>query len=298
MSTTYQAYFHQRWSHLTDPHVRNLAWLLDSPVLLNVHDQRWKQQLAEFDPVDAKTLAWLAELERNPDPLNRYLASHRYARLGRYAESILTFYFLWKGNLAAHNVQVQADTTIGEFDFLLNTPTGLQHWEFACKFYLLIAPHAKLSDYIGPNLTDNLGDKFHKMMTHQLALGQLPEAINYLPAPLTAAKVLLKGWLFYSSSNTQSLKEITPGHCRGLWCRLALLSKIDGDYFMVPPRFQWLAPVKVPSSQAVMSLDQLQAHLRELFIANPRPVLIERLVPDGDFFLESERIFVVPDEWG
>lgn len=29
--TSYQARFARRWGHLTRPHVRALAWLLDSP---------------------------------------------------------------------------------------------------------------------------------------------------------------------------------------------------------------------------------------------------------------------------
>jgi uncharacterized protein len=179
---------------------------------------------------------------------------------------------------------------------LLNIKTGLEHWEFASKFYLFVAPETHLSDYVGPNLMDNLQEKSKKIMDVQLALGQHPDAKSYLPAPLSSAKALVKGWLFYSTNSTPSLSEITPEHCRGLWCRLNELEKINSDCFTLLTRLQWLAPAKVGPSEA-MSFDQLHTHLTQLFSTDSRPVLIAQLIPVKDFFVEYERIFVVPDLW-
>lgn len=295
-STNYQVYFQHRWGHLSHPHVRNLAWLLDSPCLLNPRCEQWKNRLAELPPVDQHLMTWLSELEKNPHQLVDYLAVHTHTRLGNYAENLLAFYFLWRGELATHRIQVRSHTTIGEFDFLLNTPSGLEHWEFACKFYLLVAPKAKLADYVGPNLMDDLNNKTHKIMHTQLALGKHPDAKKYLPAPLTAAKALVHGWLFYSSGDTKELPEINPTHCRGLWCRLSDLKNWNGDCFTVLSRLQRLAPAKVCQDET-MSLNRLQADLMQLFLVDTRPVLVAQLVADAGFFVECERIFVVPDEW-
>lgn len=291
----YQALFQHRWPQLTHPHVRSLAWLIDSPHLLNTHHPRWNDRLAELS-WDSSDAQWLLELEKKPTSLDDYLAVHHHTRLGNYAEDLLAFYFSWRGTLAAHRVQVRSHTTIGEFDFLLNTKTGLEHWEFACKFYLLVAPETSLSNYVGPNLMDNLQEKSKKIMDVQLALGQHPDAKQYLPTPLSASKALVKGWLFYATNNTSALDEITPEHCRGLWCRLSELKNLNSDCFTLLSRLQWLAPAKVRQTET-MPFEQLQAHLTQLFKIDNRPVLVAQLIPVEDFFVECERIFVVPDMW-
>jgi len=295
----YQAYFQQRWPQLTNPHVRSLAWLLDSPCLLNANCERWTNQLTELPHINQTVAVWLVGLDKNPESLIHYLAVHPQTRLGHYAENLLAFYFLWRGELLANRVQVRSattNTTIGEFDFLLTTPGGLEHWEFACKFYLLVAPEAMLSDYVGPNLMDNLNDKSQKIMNGQLALSQHPDAKKYLSEPVSAAKALLKGWLFYSSVETEPLNEVEPTHCRGLWCRLSDLEKMKADFFSVLSRLQWLAPAKVRQAESI-NFSELHTHLAQLFLVDSRPVLIAQLVPEAEFFVEVERIFVVPDEW-
>ncbi len=296
MNDNYQAQFQLRWRQLTHPHVRSLAWLLDSPILLNAAYDRWENQLAELPPVDQITSAWLLEMENNPERLTEFLAVHPQMRLGHYAEKLLAFYFSWRGELVAHGVQVQSRITIGEFDFLLAKSDGLAHWEFACKFYILVAPGNTLSNYVGPNLMDNLNDKSGKIINAQLALGQHPEAQKYLPSPLNSAKALLKGWLFYPSQKTDSLIEVTPQHCRGLWRRLSELNSLTGKSFTILSRLQWLAPAKTAKSQT-MDFDQMKTHLTHQFLIDTRPVLIAQLAPEDGFYIETERIFVVPDAW-
>jgi hypothetical protein len=299
MNLNYQAKFQQRWPQLIHPHVRSLAWLLDSPSLLNADSEQWINQLAELPPTNLMVAEWLAELDKKPEPLIEYLALHPQTRLGHYAENLLAFYFLWRGELLAHRVQVRSamkNTTIGEFDFLLTMPGGLEHWEFACKFYLLVTPETKLSDYVGPNLMDNLFEKSRKIMNGQLALSQHPEAIKYLTEPVIAAKALVKGWLFYSSVETKPLIEVAPNHCRGLWCRLSDLKKMNANCFNKLSRLQWLAPAKVRKAET-MNFDQLYGYLEQLFLTDARPVLVAQLVPDAKFYVECERIFVVPDAW-
>ena len=292
----YQARFQQRWPHLTHPDVRNLAWLLDAPTLLNQHHPRWHGLLAELPALAPATADWLAALDHTPQPLLDFLAIHPHTRLGHYAENLLAFYFGWRGELVAHSLQVRSRTTIGEFDFLLNTADGFEHWEFACKFYLLVEPCNSLADYVGPNLMDNLRDKSRKIMEAQLALGRHEAAQPYLNAPLHAARALLKGWLFYPSGETASLPEIADPHCRGLWCRLAALEQLQGQHYLILTRLRWLAPAKL-RDVPTLNASQLRAHLLQQFAGDDRPVLVVSLKECGQFLVETERIFVVPDDW-
>ena len=319
-ATGLQHQFERHWPTLTQAHVRNLAWLLDAPDLLQRDHPRWQGRLAHPTVVDAATADWLIKLNQDPHALITFLALHPHTRLGHYAENLLAFYFSWRGELAAHSLQVRSHTTIGEFDFLLNTPVGLQHWEFACKFYLLSTPSVgtspdeirPFSDYVGPNLADNLGDKIHKIMDVQLALGKHPAAQSYLTAPLVAAKAWLKGWLFYPAEDTLPLDGIAPEHCRGVWCHIAALSstisksahagtkselKPASTYFHILPRLNWLAPAKIPRSEGC-HLYELQQQLQRTFQTDSRPVLIAQCTEANGVLTEYQRLFIVPDGWG
>lgn len=289
-----QARFQRRWPELCDPDVRSLAWLLDSSPLLNPAHARWNGRLAHMPVIDAGTAAWLHSLDQSPASLLEFLAVHPHTRLGHYAENLLAYYFQWRGWLVAHGVQVRSHTTIGEFDFLLNTDTGFEHWEFACKFYLLVAPGSRLADFVGPNLKDNLEDKSHKIMAQQLSLGQHPDAQKYLPEPLLAARALVKGWLFYPRSDTPSLPEVAPDHCRGLWCRVNELADLVGPHGTVLSRLNWLAPAKV---RKALSGTALQSQLTQQFAQDDRPVLVASLAVQDNWLTETERIFAVPNNW-
>ena len=55
----YQRRFERRWGHLTRPHVRALAWLLDAPDLLDPASPHWNGQIASLGPVTSDVAAWL-----------------------------------------------------------------------------------------------------------------------------------------------------------------------------------------------------------------------------------------------
>jgi len=294
--TNFQARFQQRWPTLQHEHVRSLAWLLDSPALLNASHPRWNNQLAQLHSPNQSTIDWLHALDRAPQPLLDFLAIHPRTRLGHHAENLLAFYFQWRGELFAHGIQVRSHTTIGEFDFLLERPEGLEHWEFACKFYLLVEPMQRLSDFVGPNLRDNLDDKSRKIMDAQLALGRHEAAQKHLPKPLHAARALLKGWLFYPAGDSATLSEVEPLHCRGVWCRVSDLDKVGGCRYVVLPRLSWLAPARVGIDRTAPGAD-LRRTLTHLFDTDDRPVLVASLVECDGSWIETERIFVVPDNW-
>ncbi|GAB5100165.1 DUF1853 family protein [Caballeronia sp. HLA56] len=149
-----------------DTTVRDLAWLLLSPDLLDEHHAG--ARLAH--PFDSEamrrtTLAWLAELDAAPDALHAHTRNPKSTRLGIYAESLLEF-FLAHGpaaRLIAANVQIRRQRrTIGECDFLLETADGARlHWELAVKFYLHIGkPVAQSGGEIDAPSGARLPDRF------------------------------------------------------------------------------------------------------------------------------------------
>jgi hypothetical protein len=306
---TYQACFERRWGHLRRARVRALAWLLDAPDLLDIHDPHWEGRIATLGPVTPETERWLIALDQDPSALDAALGARTHTRLGLYAEKLMAFYFAWRGTLVAHGVQVRAgrDATIGEFDFLLDAgPEGVEHIEFATKFYLLQdGVHADIAasfdNFVGPNLADSLGRKMRKVFDRQLQLGSHPAAQDLLPRPVTSAKALVKGWLFYPAGTWFATDGISAGHCRGFWCALSELEQMDADRFLILPRLQWLAPFRASSATWMLDRVQLLAELRDHFAAAGTPVLVAVVREDHsngeDAVVETGRGFIVPDDW-
>lgn len=299
---TFQAQFHRRWGHLNDPHVRALAWLLSAPELLDPLALPWHDRIAILsDALPTDVDNWLQELDRAPDALHQYLGVQVFTRLGRYAEKLMAFYFAHQGVLVAHSVQVRAgkNITIGEFDFLLRIDGRLLHWEFATKFYLLESSGAgdNVDYFVGPNLVDTLGAKMHKIFDRQLLLSQHPAAQIHLPEPVVAAQALVKGWLFYHDGvPAKRVCGTSAAHCRGFWCALSEMEKLHAEWYAILPRLSWLAPARLPLQQA-MNRQALHQVLAEHFAQDTMPVMVILLQQQGDMALETDRGFIVPDDW-
>lgn len=298
-----QRVFHSRWSELRDPHVRALAWLIDSPDLLNPVAPQWQGRIASLPGAGSDaTRAWLLALDQEAASLHARLHLTPFTRLGRYAETLVGFYLEHLGMLAAHGVPVREgkNRTVGEFDFLLHTPNGFTHWEFASKLYLLEASgQGQHVDYfVGPNLADTLGAKIGKVLNRQLKLSEHPSAQACLPQAVTTARALIKGWLFYRDGDGRRAEDlgVSPDHCRGFWCPYAELDKLQCESYFILPRLQWLAPARVEMSQA-MTPEQLKAILKDRFEQDSMPVLIACLQREDDMALEWQRGFIVPDDW-
>ena len=293
---TFQARFERRWGHLTHPRVRALAWLLDSPDLLDPASPHWGGRIASLDPVTPAVTAWLGALQDDPSPLDAALGPRFYSRLGLYAEKLLAFYFEQHGVLQAHGLQVQVNRndTVGEFDFLLRDGAdseALLHWEFATKFYLLEgAPDAGVFNHlIGPNLADTLGLKMRKILDKQLALSSHPAAQSLLAQPVRAAQALVKGWLFYAAGATPGMEGISQEHGHGFWCTP---TELPQQRYIVLPRLQWLAPFKGREVE-VLDVDALRVQLFGLVQA----VMVATVDHVDGWEVERTRGFVVPDTW-
>ena len=298
---SYQARFERRWGHLTRPHVRALAWLLDAPDLLDAASPHWQGRIATLGGMTADTADWLAALEQDPIPLEAALGTRHYSRLGLYAEKLMAFYFAEHGKLVAHGLQVRANRndTVGEFDFLLRDGDDLVHLEFATKFYLLDADSAGdgFNGLIGPNLADTLGAKMRKIFDKQLSLARHPAAQLLLPQPVARALALVKGWLFYpGDEGERGMAGISQPHCNGFWMTMAQARELRGERFVIMHRLLWLAPLKAAQDQA-MGRDELLAALDEQMAKISAPVMVAVMRQEGGWLVEQRRGFVVPDDW-
>ncbi len=298
----FQAKFHRRCGHLGDPHVRALAWLLVAPDLLDPHAPQWQGKIAAL-PTGMLTGidAWLSAIDSAPAELHRYLDLQPFARLGRYAEKLMAFYLERQHVLFAYGVQVRAgkNSTIGEFDFLLRLDGQLVHWEFATKFYLLESSGAgDDADYfVGPNLADTLSAKMHKILDRQLLLSAHPAAQVHLPEPVSKAQALVKGWLFYPDAEMHvNTFGTAHEHCRGFWCACSDFAHLHAERYAILPRLQWLAPASLPLAQT-MDKQVLQEYLEEYFVHDTMPVLVALLEVKDGVGRETNRGFVVPDDW-
>jgi hypothetical protein len=298
---SFQAGFDRRWGHLRRARVRALAWLLDAPDLLDAADPHWQGKIATLGAVTPEVADWLAALDRDPSTLDAALGTRTFTRLGLYAEKLLAFYFREQGRLVAHGLQVRAsrNDTVGEFDFLLDAgPEGVEHIEFATKFYLLQGEGAARFDtLIGPNLADSLGAKMRKIVERQLELGTHPAAQALLPRPVVMARALVKGWLFYPAGIYPSIGGLGAQHCRGFWCALNEIDALEADAWLILPRLQWLAPFKAHLAASMMTRAQLAAELSALFETATSPVLVAALRQDAVGVVEIERGFIVPNDW-
>jgi hypothetical protein len=306
---TYQAYFERRWGGLRHPRVRALAWLLDSPNLLDAADPGWHGQVMTQVPVTADVERWLFALDHDPSALNTAMGERVFTRLGLYAEKLMAFYFQEQGRLVKHGLQIRANRndTVGEFDFLLDCgPDALEHIEFATKFYLLRPADpddlANLDTLVGPNLADSLGAKMRKIMERQLVLGQHPAALALLDRPVVRAQALVKGWLFYAHDSVaaEARPGITPAHCRGFWCPIdamdALIDSPDLGYLMLP-KMQWLAPYRATNDAGVLTRAGLHAALSAQFETSGSPVLVAVVRQQPGYVVEVDRGFIVPAQW-
>jgi hypothetical protein len=300
---------------LSDPAVRDLAWLLASSPLLRAQPPMGELATVFETPQQAvDTGAWLRELDRDPTALRQAIAATRITRLGRYAECLLGF-FLQQGpaaRLVAANVALRvAGRTIGECDFLVESPSRRKlHWELAVKCYLHAgaAPgdRPELADYVGPNLQDRFDLKLTHLLGHQLPLSAREgfAALGHLGP--WRPQMLVKGWLFYRWGETPEIaRAVDPSHCRGFWVARrdwpALAANRGGARWAVLPRLAWLAPRPPIATEAVdAALLSPAAALTERLDQQTGPVMVasfERQPPLLGHWHETDRGFVVPDDW-
>jgi hypothetical protein len=316
----------------TTPAVRDLAWVIQSPVLLNpgykdfrrsreiqpegtshgdslVIDDAWCEQQLRLHQ------SWLSELDAEPKDLLEWLAARQNPRLGVYFESLVEFWLRHANpdhRLIPHLQVKDAQRTVGEFDYLLehDDKHHIAHWEVAVKFYLYYQHADGNILWYGPNSRDRLDIKLERLLQHQLRLSSYPAAADTLRhAGLTLPvlpQLLLKGCLFYPAQsdwrNPPANNALSARHLRGWWTYL--------DSFEIPnaggerrwlylPRLRWLAPaVADESDSALMTIEQLHGFCLDLLKRKQRPPLIAEMVfTEAGHWQEVSRGFVLPQYW-
>jgi hypothetical protein len=304
------------WQSFTTQQVRDLAWVLASPPLLQptrsrtlsgrpVHwlSQHWGETALQV------SMDWLHNLDRNPAPLLTALTD-RDGRLGHYFENLLAYWLYWNANplyrLVHHGLAICSQRrTIGELDFLVEDRRSgkLQHWEVAVKFYLGTQPGGDYHHWLGPALHDRLDLKVDRLLRHQLELPFTNEGaglLRHLDLAEPESVCLLKGRLFYpahADTSTWAPAAAGPHHLQGWWMSQAhFLERYRKDAAV-----RWIA---LPREHWLTTIDK---HVR-IGDGEYAPALIERLTQSTDNraiaviglntkHIEVTRGFITPSGW-
>lgn len=315
-----------------DVAVRDLAWLLLSPSLLDARYFGPRAAPVLVQPRQRQqALAWLARLDANPRALYAALDARPQSRLGLYAEQLLGF-FLQHGpatRLIAANRPVRVDGhTLGECDFLFEDDGARTwHWELTVKCYLDAGgPPGSLARYVGPNLADRFDRKLTRLLTHQLALSQHPQIASLAASGHWQAAMVVRGWLFrrwapsgVGDSDNVSVNRaprgdaapvpIAPDHLRGWWTCAAQWPVFDAPAWTIVPRLRWMAPLRLSANDPRVYRDSIAVLMRCIDYWRDRPdqpLMVAALAdvhvgqdvgnPAGEW-CELARGFIVPDDW-
>ncbi len=297
---------------LHDPAVRDLAWVISSPGLVDDTFPQYQGQVVNDDWCSsqmAQLTDWLAKLDLAPQALHAYIAARPTRRLGHYFETLIAFWLTHTADMQiiARNLQVQdTQRTLGEYDFLLrNEASEVCHWEAAVKFYLQVEASAEQRSFIGPGTRDRLDLKLERVFNHQLRLSQTEAGLRALPDNIKPDKTLayIKGYLFYHASTLSRLaiEGISVAHLSGWWMRHTaeeIPHTSDESGWIIPPRLHWLAPARLPADAEVMSYAQLQDKLDNHFDLNTEALLLfEMTRNETGCWQEISRGFIVCSSW-
>lgn len=297
------------WLRWRQQVVRDLAWVVASPPLLAptsgaIH---WLDSTACRQLYDQHDV-WFAALDANPTALLASLDAQRDRRLGRYFETLLSFWLQSPANtryrLIAQNLPIRAQgITLGELDFLVQDrlTDELQHWEVAVKFYLGIEASGDLQHWIGPGQKDRLDLKLAHLQTHQL---QLPRSaagravLQALGLPEPTPVCLLKGRLFYPYAALRSdwaPTQAAADHLQGWWqtTDAFLASAVQRALRWVQlPKPHWFTSVQPPTELT----PSLAAH--ELVASLQNQPVDQAIAVMGSYEgVEVTRGFLVANTW-
>lgn len=302
---------------LHTPAVRDLAWVISSPGLLDAHYPAYAGRVVEDAWCRAQSIKCapaLVTLDQNPESLHDFIAARPTRRLGHYFESLVAYWLehVLHWEMIASNLQVRnTDRTVGEYDFLFRDEnSAVCHWEAAVKFYLQAEPLAEQRAFIGPGARDRLDIKLNRVFTHQLDLGTTPDGHAALPDGLTLnkAQAYIKGMLFFPVSQTNNFTGTYPAvsgisnqHLSGWWARYPMERLPDSapdSGWIILSRLHWLAPARLETDESILRHDEMSAALDQHFSASIEAVHIAALRQDmAGEWRETSRGFVVCSTW-
>ena len=296
---------------LRQPVVRDLAWTLLSPPLLEYSDWPQRHPLAGsgWARQPGRLADWLLRLDEQPEPLLEWLARGPLRRLGLYYERLWQFALQAAPSilLLASNLPIRlGGRTLGELDLLLRDEDGIHHLELAVKLYLgpQLGDGKDPAHWLGPGSEDRLDRKLDHLTRHQLPLsssrhGKL--ALADLRPDEVQARFWLGGYFFYPwPDGCASPTGAHPLHCRGRWLTHARFPAFRADagagQWQPLPRQAWLATAQLPTRE-IWPDEQMAHWLEELPSNAPAQLLVRLRESRTGVWEEAERIFLMPDAW-
>ena len=214
--------------------VRDLAWVIKSPVLLNISssDVEWLSD-SYFEKEYERLKPKLVELDKTPQVLIDHLDS-KSPRLGHYFENLWAFYIQHFSDyeIVFRNKQIfKNKQSIGELDLVLYDQQNDQyiHMELALKFYLAYGVLSSYSHFHGPNLNDRLDLKYNHLMNKQIRLTERNETKAFLSEhniSITKRIIVMKGRLFYRQNDFNECQSINPNHEKSIWLTHSEFKKV------------------------------------------------------------------------
>lgn len=289
-------------ANFRSPTVRHLAWLCQTPQLIN-NPLTFRPQPWLPDRMLQTLQAWDAAPDQGP----AVLTQTPHYRLGLYVERLYDCLMrdILGWAVVARNLPIRAQgRTLGELDFVVRNPHTNQneHHEIAVKFYLgYAATGATGIRWYGPNARDRLDIKAHRLLHHQSQRCQLPQTLNTLAAAGIAAptvsRIFVPGYLFYPVDTEMPAPSCADtDHLRGHWMTLPdARRRDDTECWVVLRKPHWLGPwsqPETPDRQAVL------AGFAEIADSDtPRLFAAMRRQSTTGQWQETMRFFVVPVSW-
>jgi len=296
---------HSELNRYRSPHVRNLAWALLSPALIETRNTKYHLPHSIYEQAYHDIQPHLSTIDNDDQTLSEYLQLNNHYRLGIYFERCWLYWLQHSKQfrLLSSNLPVRDDKkTLGEFDLIVKNQTSgdVEHWELAIKFYLQVNPPGRDTQWLGPNLKDRLSRKYHHLIDQQLALSDNPVAKQLCLDrgwDIVTKRLLSKGRLFYAFNEQLERPPaacpdyIQEDHQTGWWLSESeferTFSPLPQCQFHRLEKREWMAQ----SGCEALSYRQFVLQLQRDTLEHPVQVLVSRWTE------KPEILFLVPDQW-
>ncbi len=286
--------------------VRDLEWVIFSPPLITEIENSGIAFLEKVFSIEEENFfhKLLTALEKNPSELIDFIQSKNTRLLGKYFEALLEYALIKSPykKLIASNLQINSNgKTIGELDFIYRNliEEKIIHLEAAGKFFIAI----NREELLGPNPNDSLEKKIDKIKTNQISLSSSNEGKEELKSlgidEEVFPRALIKGYLFYPNENNSLPNYINPNHMRGNVLRENdfKMLKVNSCKWKILDRKEWVSPFATKDEKILCDLETLREKVGNYFAKENYPLLISKLESKGEIYLESERYFIISNNW-
>ena len=277
---------HLNQQHLNRPQ-RDLVWCIQQPGLIRA-DELWPAD----DWFANQTVDVIEDL--TPPPARFRLGIHFEKLLQRWLETQQSY------QIAAANLQVHGEgKTLGEFDLIVDGPSGFEHWELAVKFYINVNNHQDAANWFGPDPGDTLHSKLSRLLSHQLNLPLEPVAaalLDSMAIKLSSQRCIMKGrlyhpWDAFHAGRLETPSIVNPNHPSGWWLDSAQLDPLADKRMVYLDKALWLSELLAEDVNEVLDLEGLTERLQQ-----SKQIALQFAILDGENN-EASRGFVLQPEW-